>query len=56
MKKCKLCGIGEAVVPDRNSRSSKISVCRKCHAERLLGDIRNISADWIRKRKEWENR
>jgi hypothetical protein len=39
---CKLCRKNPAAVPDRESGSSRIAVCRQCHGQRLLGDMRQI--------------
>lgn len=39
MKKCIICRKDEAVVPDRDSMSNRKKVCRKCHGERLKGDL-----------------
>lgn len=44
-KMCKLCGKNPATVPDRESVNQVApKVCSKCHAERLLGDLRAIMA------------
>lgn len=40
--KCKLCHEHEAVVPDRNAATTKICVCRHCHASRLRGDLKRV--------------
>ena len=43
MKLCIICKINPAVVADRNSNNPKTkAICRKCHAERLLGDLNHI--------------
>jgi len=51
-KKCKLCGKQPAVVPDRESMSPAKAVCRSCHGNRLLGDLRNIMAEAQERRKK----
>lgn len=44
MAKCIRCGIGEAVVPDRNTMSRRKKVCLECHRKDLSGDIKLILA------------
>lgn len=42
MKKCEICGINKAEVPDRDRPGRPIKrICRTCHAERLR-------KDWVR--------
>lgn len=42
-KKCELCGIHPAAVPDRERMGRPINrVCRECHRRRLQGDFRRI--------------
>ncbi len=53
---CKICQKDKAVVPDRNGTSSRKEVCRKCHGERLLGDLRYIMKTEKKKREDWEKR
>jgi len=48
MKLCIVCHERPPEVPDRNSTSRRKAVCRKCHGERLLGDLRSIVADRAR--------
>ena len=42
-RKCKICHNGPRDLPDRESGSRVKSVCKKCHANRLLGDLRCIA-------------
>jgi len=56
MSKCIVCGIGEAIVPDRNSLSRAKKICRKCHGERLMKDLRKIEALYAKKKLDWERR
>ena len=42
MAKCKLCGVNKAVVPDRESNSSRLAICKVCHGKRLRGDLKTI--------------
>ncbi len=43
IKLCTKCHKYPAVVPDRNKLGSMVkSICRKCHAERLAGDLQRI--------------
>lgn len=40
---CKLCGVNEAAVPDREKdRVWRRSICRECHGKRLQSDLREI--------------
>jgi hypothetical protein len=39
---CKICGINEATIPDRESGSKQKKICGKCHAERLRNDLKYI--------------
>jgi hypothetical protein len=40
-KLCELCGLRRAELPDRNRMGRPIKrLCRECHAERLVGDMR----------------
>ena len=49
--KCKICGIGEAEVRDRdNPTDPRKMICSKCHGKRLLGDIRGIMAIYKRRK------
>lgn len=41
---CIVCRKRPAIVPDRNKMSSRIEVCRECHRERLMGDLRIVLA------------
>lgn len=41
-KLCVVCHQGPREVPDRDSMSPAKKVCRKCHGERLRGDLRKI--------------
>jgi hypothetical protein len=57
MGKCKVCGVGEAVVPDRNGPPIGLKgICRACHGDRLLGDLRKIIVAHERKKRAWERR
>ena len=38
-KMCKLCHNLPATVPDRNCVNRRKTICRACHAKRLLGDL-----------------
>lgn len=39
-KLCILCGVGRREIPDRNVMGRPIKkICRKCHSERLRGDM-----------------
>lgn len=41
--RCVICGIGPREVPDRERMGRPVKmVCRKCHGQRLLGDLRTI--------------
>ena len=40
--KCILCHERDAVVPDRESGTNRKKVCRRCHAERLIGDLKVV--------------
>ena len=52
MKLCKLCHKEPAEVPDRERMGRPIKrVCRKCHADRLGGDLAVILAEHNRKKK-----
>ena len=45
MRKCKICSINEATVPDRNKPwSRRLSICSECHMNRLRGDLAYIMA------------
>lgn len=55
--KCIICNTNEATVRDReNPFSKRLTVCQKCHGERLRGDLRHILELHNKKKKEWENR
>lgn len=42
-KLCKICGINEATIPDRNKPGRPIKeICSKCHSLRLAGDIKEL--------------
>ena len=42
-KKCEICGVKPATVPDRERIGRLINrVCSSCHALRLAGDIKRI--------------
>ena len=43
-KKCKLCRNGPRELPDRETGSSRKSICKKCQQERLLSDFRIVVA------------
>jgi len=41
--KCVVCGVGPREIPDRdNPGLLQLRVCRKCHGERIRGDLRAI--------------
>lgn len=42
--KCIVCHEQTAEVPDRNTMSLRKRVCRHCHAQRLMGDLRHVLA------------
>ena len=42
MSKCIICHERDAIIPDRESGSSRKRVCGECHAERLRGDLEYI--------------
>ncbi len=43
MKKCKICKIRPATVPDRNCVGRPIKrICTDCHAARLRGDLAQV--------------
>jgi hypothetical protein len=43
MKKCEICGIEEAIFPDRNRQGRPIKrICKKCHISRLYDDLKFI--------------
>lgn len=43
MKLCKLCHKYEATVPDRDKPGRPVkAICSRCHADRLLGDLKRI--------------
>lgn len=42
-KLCVVCREHPPEVPDRESGSPVKRVCRRCHAERLLGDLRRLT-------------
>lgn len=45
MKKCNVCRVREAQVPDREQPGRPIKrICRQCHADRLIGDLKRILA------------
>ena len=49
--KCKICGIGEAEVRDRdNPTNPRKTICGRCHAKRLLGDLQRIKAAYERRK------
>lgn len=57
MSKCVVCGVGEAVVPDRKRPLDRLKkVCRLCHGVRLLQDLEEISDLVERRRRDWERR
>ena len=41
-RKCKICGLCEATIPDREAGGKRKTICGKCHAERLKNDLRHI--------------
>lgn len=41
---CRICGLREAELPDRERPSILKRICRHCHAERLRNDLRSILA------------
>jgi hypothetical protein len=42
-RKCIVCRQNAAEVPDRNRPGSLIRmVCRRCHADRLIGDLKEV--------------
>ncbi len=52
-RKCVVCRIREAVLPDRERAPSRIlRVCRECHAARLIGDVKQILADVEKRRRD----
>lgn len=43
IKLCVLCGVRPREVPDRERMGRPIKrVCRQCHGQRLIGDVRKI--------------
>lgn len=43
MAKCVICGVNPREIPDRNAQGRPIKkICRRCHANRLLGDLLRI--------------
>jgi len=44
VRRCIICHVGHAEVPDRNTHHKRLAVCRQCHGQRLLGDLRKIVA------------
>lgn len=43
MKKCTICGVRDAELPDRDQPGRPIkALCRQCHGERLQGDLERI--------------
>ena len=52
--KCKICKQREAEVGDRNDPlNKKKTICKKCHAQRLMCDMSMILDLWIKSRKRW---
>jgi hypothetical protein len=55
MKKCTVCGIRSAVVPDRSRPGRPIKrVCKECHAERLREDLTLVLEGMARAIKDVE--
>ena len=59
VKKCELCGVEPAAVPDRNRMGRPIKrICSKCHAARLRGDLRyvmHVREERLRRLQESQN-
>lgn len=50
--KCKICYKREAEVKDRNNPGDeRKTICRDCHAQRLLSDMTMILDFWVRRKK-----
>jgi len=41
-RKCKICGLREATMPDRETGGKSLTICGYCHGERLKNDLRRI--------------
>lgn len=53
MKKCSICHIRPAEVPDRNIQGRPIKrICKQCHIERLKGDLGRILGNYDRNKKD----
>jgi cytochrome c553 len=43
MALCSVCHEREAKIPDRNRPTDRtLRICRQCHADRLIGDLKTI--------------
>lgn len=56
MRRCEVCGLNPATVPDRRRPGRRINrLCESCHAQRLAGDLEVIARrQAIRLRRERE--
>ena len=50
---CIVCHEREAVLPDRNNPGRPVKrICRQCHADRLIGDLKAILVEEERRKAE----